>query len=69
MFERRVSQELDDRALEFTNTRPDILGDEADDVLGNGELEVIEVGLLAEDRNAVLEIGHVDIGHHAPLKA
>src|SRR5439155_7100505 len=49
--------------------RPDVFRDETDDLLGNRELEMIEVRLLPENRDAMLEIGHFDVGDHAPLKA
>ena len=69
MLERGVREQLDDRSLELAHARPHVLGDEANDVLGDRELEVIEMRLLAEDRDAVLEIGQLDVGDHAPLEA
>ena len=69
VLERRVGEQLDDRPLELADARPHILGDEADDVFGNRELEVIEVRLLAEDGDAVLEVRQLDVGDHAPLEA
>src|SRR6185369_12016984 len=52
-----------------TDARANILGDEANDFLGDRQLEMIAMRLLSENRNAVFEIGHLDVGDHAPLKA
>ena len=69
VLERRVGEQLDDRALELAHARPHVLGDEANDVLGDRELEVVEVRLLPQDRDAVLEVRQLDVGDHAPLEA
>ena len=55
--------------FELSNARPHVFGDEPNDLFGDGELEVIEVRLLPEDGDAVLEVRHLDVGDHAPLKA
>src|SRR5579883_2471698 len=67
--ERGVGEQLDDRALEFPDARPHVLGDEADHVFRDRMLEVVELRLVLEDRDAVLEVRRLDVGHHAPLEA
>ena len=42
---------------------------EVDDVVGNCELEPIELRLLLENCNAVLEVRHANVGYHSPLEA
>ena len=69
VLERRVGEQLDDRSFELADARPHVLGDEADDFFGDRQLEVVELRLLPEDRDAVLEVGQLDVGDHSPLKA
>src|SRR6185312_12778424 len=57
------------RPLELSHARPDVLGDEPNDFFRDGELEVVEMRLLPENRDAVLEVRHLDVGDHAPLEA
>ena len=46
-----------------------MLRDEFNDLVGDGQLEMIEAGLLPEDRNAVFEVGRIDVRDHAPFEA
>ena len=46
-----------------------VLRDELDDLVGDGQLEVVEAGLLLQDGDAVLEVGRIDVRDHAPLEA
>ena len=69
VLQRRVEQEFDDAAFELAHRTPYVLGDEPQDVVGDRELEVVLLGLLAENRDAVLEVRLTDVGHHAPLEA
>ena len=45
-----------------------MFGDEVDYVVWDCQLEPIELGLLLKNGNAVLEIGHTDVGDHSPLE-
>src|SRR5207237_2291120 len=69
ILERREQQQLDDAAFELAHARADVLGDEAQHVVGNGELEMILLRLLAQDGDSVLEIGVPDVRHQPPLEA
>ena len=68
MPERGEEQQLDDAPLELADVRPDVLGDEAEHVVGDRRLEVVLLLLLAQDGDPVLEVGLLDVGDHAPLE-
>ena len=46
----------------------DAASDECEDLVGNA-VEVLGLGLLAEDRKAGLELGNLHVGDQAPLEA
>ncbi len=69
MAERGIGQQLDDGPFELANARPDVLGDEPDDILGNRVLEVIQLRLVLQNRDAVFQVGRLDVGDHTPLEA
>src|SRR6476469_7181726 len=46
-----------------------MLGDKANDVLGDRHLEMIDHCLVTQDRYAMLEIRELDIRDHSPLEA
>src|SRR5690242_19831532 len=69
MFQRCVCEKLDDRAFELSDVRSDVLSDEPDHVLGHRRLEVVELGFLSENGDAMLQVRQLDIGDHAPLEA
>src|SRR2546421_4553091 len=68
ILERREQQQLDDAAFELPHARADVLGDEAQHVVGNGELEVVLLRLLAQDGDPVLEVRVPDVRHQPPLE-
>src|SRR2546427_13170912 len=48
VLERREQQQLDDAPLELAHALPDVLGDEAQHVVGDRELEMVLLGFLPE---------------------
>ncbi len=56
MPQRCVGEQLDDGSFQLANARSDVLRDEADDILGDRVLEVVELCLVLEDRDTVLEV-------------
>src|SRR6267378_4904705 len=69
VLERREQQQLDDAPLELAYAGADVLGDEAQHVVRDRELEVVLLGLFPQNGDAVLEIGVSDVGDHPPLEA
>ena len=63
-----VGGDPDQRALELADVVADVGGDEGQD-LGRDPAEVLGLGLLAEDGEAGLELGRLDVGDEAPLEA
>ncbi len=66
--EARVGRDPDQGALELADVVDDVRRDERED-LGGDAVEPLGVGLLAEDREARLELGRLDVGDEAPLEA
>src|SRR5579863_886901 len=64
-----VGEQLDDGSFQLANVRSDVFRDEANDVVRDRVLEVVELRLVLEDRDAELEIWRFDVGDHSPLKA
>ena len=64
----RVGRDPDERALELTDVVADVRGDEREH-FGRDAPEVLGFGLLAEDGEAGLELGRLDVGDQAPLEA
>src|SRR5690242_1135881 len=69
MLERREREQLDDRPFQFADVASNVFSDEAKDLLRHRRLEVIELRLLTEDRDAMLEVRELDVRHHPPLEA
>src|SRR5258706_7560965 len=69
ILERGNQQQLDDAPLDLADTGADMLRDEAQHVVRDGELEAVLLRLFPQARDAVLEIGMPDVGHHPPLEA
>src|SRR5690606_5682518 len=65
--QRRIGQQLDDRALELADARSAMLRDELEDLVVQDEL--VLVGLLPQDRDAGLEVGRLDVGDEPPLES
>ena len=65
--ERRLGRQTDERSLELADVAADHLRDEQAHVVG--QLDVLELRLLADDRDARLELRRLDVGHEAPLEA
>ena len=63
----RVGGDPDQRALELADVVADVGGDERED-LRRDAAEVLGLGLLAEDGEAGLELGRLDVGDEAPLE-
>ena len=63
-----VGGDPDQRALELADVVADVGGDERQH-LGRDAAEVLGLGLLAEDGEAGLELGRLDVGDEAPLEA
>lgn len=68
-FERRISQETYHGSLELANAGSNVLSEEADDLIRNGTLELIDFRLLAKDGDAEFEVGKFDVGNHSPLES
>ena len=64
----RVRGDADQRAFELAHVVDDVVGDERQHVVGDA-VEVLGLGLLAEDREARLELRRLDVGDQAPLEA
>ena len=64
----RVGGDPDERALELADVVADVGRDEPEDLVGDAA-EVLGLGLLAEDGEAGLELGRLDVGDEAPLEA
>ena len=62
-----VGGDPDQRALELADVVADVGGDEREDLVGDAA-EVLGLGLLAEDGEAGLELGRLDVGDQAPLE-
>ena len=62
----RERRDPDERALELADVRRDLRGDVLQDVVGR--LEALAAGLLAQDRDAGLEVRRLDVGDEAPLE-
>ena len=62
-----VGGDPDQRALELADVVADVGGDEREDLVGDAA-EVLGLGLLAEDGEAGLELGRLDVGDEAPLE-
>ena len=62
-----VGGDPDQRALELADVVADVGGDEGED-FGRDAAEVLGLGLLAEDGEAGLELGWLDVGDEAPLE-
>lgn len=54
--------------LELADVVADVVGDEGEHLVGDA-LEVVGVGLHAQDREAGLEVGRLDVGDEPPLEA
>ena len=65
--QRRLRREADERALELAHVRADRLREEEHDVVG--ELDLLDLRLLAEDGDARLELGPLDVGDETPREA
>ena len=63
-----VGRDPDQRAFELADVVDDVLGDEGEDRVGDA-VEVLGLGLLAQDGEAGLELGRLDVGDQAPLEA
>ena len=66
--ERAEGDDADQRALERADVGVDALGDLLERVLV-GELDVVVVGALAQDRQAGGEVGRLDVGDEPGLEA
>src|SRR5690606_5934293 len=65
--EARERRDADQGALELADVRRDHRGDVLDDVLG--DVDALARRLLAEDRDARLEVGRLHVGDETPLEA
>ena len=66
-MERGLGRQANERPLELADVAADHLGDEQADLVG--ELDVLELRLLAHDGHPRLELGRLDVGDEAPLEA
>src|SRR5207245_11798089 len=55
-------------AFELPHAGAYMFGDEAGHVVRDRELELVLLGLLAQDRDAVLQVRLADVGDHPPLE-
>ncbi len=62
-----VRRHPDQRALELSDVVDDVVGDERQHVVGNA-VEVLGLGLLAQDREARLELRRLDVGDQPPFE-
>ena len=67
LVQRRERGDPDERALEFADVALDAAGDQFQDVVGH--VEPIHLSLLAQDGDAGLQLGRLDVGDQAPLEA
>ena len=65
--EARAREKLDQGAFELADVALDALGDELEDVVR--DLHLLLLDLLAEDRDARLYVGRLDVRDEAPLEA
>ena len=66
LVQRRERGDADQRALEFADVALDAAGDELEHVVGH--VEPIHLRLLAQDRDAGLQLRRLDVGDQAPLE-
>ncbi len=66
LVQRRERGDADQRTLEFADVALDAAGDELEDVAGH--VEPIHLRLLAQNRDAGLEFGRLNVGDQAPLE-
>src|SRR5687767_4165747 len=69
MLEGSICKQLDNRALQLTDTGSDIFRDKSDYIIRYGVFQMIDVRLLLENRNAVLKIGEINVRDHSPLES
>jgi len=46
-----------------------MMSDELDNIIWNGQFEMVKMGLILKNCDTVLEIWRLDISDHAPLKS
>src|SRR2546421_9009258 len=68
VVQRSVGVHAKECAFELAHIVVDVAGDEREDLVGN-PVEVLGLGLLAEDGQAGLEIRDLDVRDQAPLEA
>src|ERR1700722_4050163 len=64
-----IGEQLDNRPLELSDARSDVLRDEADYILRDRVLEMIELRFVLEYRDPVLQVRRLDVRDHPPLEA
>ncbi len=68
VVQRSVGVHAEECAFELAHIVVDVAGDEREDLVGN-PVEVLGLGLLAEDGQAGLELRDLDVRDQAPLEA
>src|SRR5690606_10944138 len=67
--QRRIGEQLYDRAFELSNRRSAVAGDEIEHLLHSGYFEAVVLGPFTENRDTRLEVRQLDVGDQSPLES